>query len=168
MKHKFGRIFAAAAVAFLMAGTVYAAATFGTPTRTWLNPVYRFTVPVTSLTSPDKSICLAYSANGTAQTPVLCTCSGANCPGGADATYTCNIATNLISSTVTWDISAYTANNGCTGKSIPGPTGSFNTGPTAVSLASFEVQPQTATWLLPSGLILAFGAILLMLRRRAR
>lgn len=168
MRRKFWQALVATVIAFLMAGTVYAAATIGTASRTWLNPGYRFTVPVTQLTNPDKSICLAYSVNGTAQTPVLCTCSGANCPGGADATYTCNIATNLISSTVTWDISAYTANNGCTGKSIQGPTGSFNTGPTAVSLVSLEAQPQTVTWSLPIGFVLASSLFLFVMRRRAR
>jgi LPXTG-motif cell wall-anchored protein len=152
----------------VVTATAYAAATFGQASWTWVNPGYRFTVPVTALSNPDKSICLAYSVNGTAQTPVLCTCSGANCPAGANATYTCNIANNLPNATITWDISSYTANNGCTGKSVVGASGVITTGTTAVTLASFDASAHSAAWLPAIGLALMTGALLLLIRRRAR
>ncbi len=145
----------------------YAAAQFGAASGpNWTRPGYQFTVPVTQLTNPDKSICLSYSVNGTAQTPVLCTCSGTNCPGGSNATYTCTIATNSSSATIAWDISAFTANNGCSGTKTLGPTGSFTTGPTAVALTAFDVSPQPTPWLLPIALILVAGMTILYVRRR--
>jgi hypothetical protein len=162
---RIGIVLAAALLA--VTTTAYAAATFGPATWTWINPGYRFTVPLTALTNPDKSVCLAYSVNGTAQTPVLCTCSGANCPAGANATYTCNIAGNLPNATIAWDIASYTANNGCTGKSVVGASGVITTGPTAVTLASFDASARPASWLPPIGLALMTGALLLLLRRRA-
>ncbi len=172
MNHKITlmlRIGVVLVAAFLaLTATAHAAATFGQASWAWVNPGYRFTVPVTALSNPDKSVCLAYSVNGTAQTPVLCTCSGANCPAGANATYTCNIAGNLTNATMTWDISSYTANNGCTGKNVVGATGVITTGPTAVTLASFDASAQPASWLPPIGLALMTGALLLLIRRRAR
>jgi LPXTG-motif cell wall-anchored protein len=156
-----------AATLLAVTTTAYAAATFGQASWAWTNPGYRFTVPLTALTNPDKSVCLAYSVNGTAQTPGLCTCSGANCPAGADATYTCNIVSNLPNATITWDISSYTANNGCTGKSVVGASGVITTGPTAVTLASFDAATRPASWLPAIGLAFMTGALLLLIRRRA-
>jgi LPXTG-motif cell wall-anchored protein len=148
--------------------TVYAAFTYGTVTGpTWTRPGYQFTIPVTLLDNPDKSVCIAYSVNTVAQTPVSCTCSGTNCSSGV-GTYTCTIPTNSASATITWDISSYTANNGCTGKSTQGPTGSFTTGPTAMTLATFDAQPQPASWLLPIGLALLAGTIVIFFIRRRR
>ncbi len=169
MKLKLWWILVVVVLAFMVAGTVYAAATFGAVTGpTKLNPGYRFTVPVTQLTNPDKSICLAYSVNSVAQPAVLCTCAGTNCPGGANATYTCNIVSNSSNAVISWDISSYTANSGCTGKSVQGPAGSFTTGPTAVSLASFNATAQPASWVLLIGVaVLASTALLAIRWRRA-
>ena len=160
------RAIVAVTIAFSIAGTAYAAVIWvGAPTGlVYLNPGYQFTVGVTSMTQGDDRVCLRYTVNGGPTTTVYCTCTEPNCGTGA-GTWVCTIPTNYDNSTINWNIGGY--NNNCNGQPTSGLTGSFPTGPTAVTLTSLDAPTQPASWLLPLGLALLVGAFLLLIRRRA-
>jgi hypothetical protein len=169
MKLKFWLVFVVVMLAFLAVGTVYATFSFGTLSRTWRNPGYRYTLSGVTLSANDKSVCMDYSVNGAAQATVLCTCSG-TCPDGPNATYTCDTAaTNFLASTVAITINSRNSNNSCAGQiASTGPVTTLLTGTTAVTLAAFDAQPQSASWLLPVGLALLTGTTVIFVIKRRR
>jgi len=125
------------------APTVFAATTFGNWTGpVWLDPGYQFTIEVESMTPPDKMVCLTYTYDTTSD-KTACTCNSPDCaPDTGIGTWVCQIPDNLPNTTVSWDMSAYTPN--CGAKKTQGPTGSFGTGPTAVTLTDLSASASSA------------------------
>jgi|WetSurMetagenome_2_1015567.scaffolds.fasta_scaffold38328_2 hypothetical protein len=169
MKRKFWLVIAVVMLAFFAVGTVYANFTWGAVTRTWLNPGYQVALPVTALTANDKTVCMTYSWTGaTSGGPITVECScqgGGSCP---NATWTCNTnpLVNIPNVNISWQINAQ--KNGCSGVTTTGPTGNFNTGATAVTLATLDAQPQPVSWLLPVGLALLAATMTVFVIRRRR
>jgi hypothetical protein len=126
-------------LALFLATAAYAAATFGEVEVTNLQTGYLLTVEVSSMSLPDKMVCLEHSVDGVPAAPIPCTCSAPECPA---ATWQCVIPTNYNSATVDWDVSAWTAGSGgtCGAKATQGPTGAFETIPTAIGLATGTVR----------------------------
>jgi hypothetical protein len=133
---------------------------------------YTCTIAVTTLTPPDKKICLGFgvdtNGDGVADSEDLVTCDEA----GTSGSWTCLIPKQL-NAEIDWDMSAFSsAGASCGGNKTQGPTGSFTTGPTAVSLAGLQAEGGFALplWLgltVLAGLlaVLAMGAVLLRQRR---
>jgi hypothetical protein len=80
--------------------------------------------------------------------------------------YTGGAWQQLATPTTGTDGGAYSYGQGTTTGSSPFLLGG-TTAPTAVTLTAFDAQPQTVTWLLPIGLILTAGALVLVIKRRA-
>lgn len=104
----------------------------------------RWTLAVTSLTNPDKAICLATTPQGSATTRTLCTPPN---PSG-EGTWTCEEAITAVVP-VAWNISSYPGAPGniCGGSvATTGPSGTLS--PLAVEMAGFEATAAGATILL--------------------
>jgi hypothetical protein len=136
--------------------TVYAASTG----PVWVNPGYRFTESITG------SICAQFQVvqGATVLEPwTACT--------GTAPNYTCQNATNYPNASITFQFrtrtnGACTAGGGWTDQTADYIT--FNTGPTAVTLATLDAQPQPASWLLPVGLAFLTGTMVVYVIRRRR
>jgi hypothetical protein len=117
---------------------------------------YQWTINVTTLTPPDNVMCLAYSVDGAAATKVPCT--GSNGPGNA-GTWTCLIP-EYDSATVDWDLSVWSAGSGgtCGALRTQGPSGTFQTGPLAVTLSAFRAEGQTAGPLLAAAIAVSLAS----------
>lgn len=124
-----------------LAGPVLAGATWGAVTGpVWLNPGYRFTVTDVDLTNPHQHVCMLYtvfsSDSEVQEGPFACSNQGAG-------TWVCDSSRNYLGATVTWQLSAHPSSSGCPSRnSVLGPQGSFQTGPTAVSLQSFTAAQE--------------------------
>jgi hypothetical protein len=155
-------------------GVVYGAVTIGGSSGPiWLNPGFRFTADVTAMSSPHTQVCLQYSVDGAGVPLIPCTCSSPGCNPTTDiGTWVCDIPINFSSATIDWDISAYYPGPSCPGFRAQGPTGSFNTRPTATGLTSLAAAASTDSarlLLLPGLAILASGlAMRVYLRRRPK
>jgi hypothetical protein len=106
---------------------------------------YTWTVQVSALSNPEKFICLTYNTGGS-DTTIGCTCdnpvSGScnNVTGG----WTCTLAAQN-NTTVNWDIDCWTSGSSggtcgsdrnCSGST----TGSFSTGPNAITLLDLNAK----------------------------
>lgn len=133
------RIGLAVAMLLALTITVYAAATFGGATGpAFLNPGYRFTAQVTALSNPHNNVCLLPTVNGVAQTAIACNCSAPDCnPSTGIGQWSCTIPANYSNAVVHWDISAY-AGGSCSGNKAQGPTGTFTTSLTALTIMTLD------------------------------
>jgi hypothetical protein len=166
MRGKSITIFLILALTLLGTGSAIAAASFGGFTGpVWINPGYRFTLDVSSISEPDKVVCLQYSVNNYTNTE-NCSCHSPECdPSTSMGTWTCTIPQSYNNTTISWDMSTWTAgsDNACGNKATQGPTGTFDTYPTAMTFSSFssrtngEISP-----VLPAILVtILFGADLI-------
>jgi hypothetical protein len=158
-------------ILLVVATTVLAAAVYSNFTGpTWTNPGYRWTVDVSSMTQNDKQVCIEYSINGGAATVAQCSCVGANCADGVGS-WTCT-APNVSSGSLSWRVGAWTAGGGgqCGAESTNMGSGSFTTGPNALTLRSLQASPVAATALPLTGVGVAAvslaGAAVIWRRRR--
>ena len=113
-----------AAFAWTMgSGPTISSVTGTTWTVTW-------TINVTTLSNPDKTVCV--SVTPAVVSPAIC--------GETTGLLTCTLTNVPNGSQLAWDISSFTANSGCTGSQITGPTGTIS--PLAVTLAEFSAGQQ--------------------------
>jgi hypothetical protein len=152
-------------VGFLMSvGLVFADASFGSVAGPiWLQPEgYQFIAVGVTLSAPHDHVCLSYTpATGTGGT-VACTDLGSG-------TWLCTIPQNYPDNTVNWQINAYSQATCMGDDPVAGPSGSFETGPTAVTLTGIMANSrlQTPLLLLLGILALAFSVTAVMVWRRA-
>jgi hypothetical protein len=150
----------------IMVSVVFAGATFGPVNGPeWLESGYRFTATNVTLTNPHQHVCMRYTVTppGSLVGPFSCTNEG----GG---TWTCTIAQNYTDATISWQLSAHPSPSGCPSENqVLGPAGSFQTGPTAVTLAGTMANGRLHTPLLVllSVLALALGTTGVLVWRRA-
>jgi hypothetical protein len=104
---------------------------------TWLNPGYEFTFDVTGFTGGTSDICLVYSVNGSPYQESHCTCTSPECVANV-GTWRCVIPSNEPNAAIVWDISGWTGGS-CNGSPSLIQDGTFNTGPNAIELSSFDV-----------------------------
>ena len=128
-------------LAFMAVISVFAAATFGSVSGPeWLNPGYQLDAEVTALSEPHNNVCLEFSVNSGAANLQSCSCTTPNCnPTNGIGTWACVIPSNYNDAEISWDISAFPGGS-CTGTKVQGPTGSFNTDPTAAELINFGIS----------------------------
>lgn len=138
--------------------TASAAATFGAVTGpVFLNPGYQLDVEVTAMSEPHNNVCIDYTVSTGGSGLVSCICSLPECdPTSSIGSWACVIPANYPSATIEWGVSAYPGDS-CTGTSIGGPSGDFDTDPTALGLVGF-----TGTgWggFTPAGMLVVLGVL---------
>ena len=154
----------------LQARSAHAGATFGAYTGPfWTNPGYSFTIAVTSLTDPHEIIGLSYTVNGGTAQCSDCVCTSPNCdPAAGTGTWACSIPVNNNTSTITWDISAY-SEAACTGTKIQGPADGYVGSPTAIRLSTLSASSAglPPVQIGASIFLLVVAGVVLLRRRRA-
>jgi len=107
---------------------------------TWLNPGYEFTFDVTEITGGTNDICIIYSVNSGSSQENHCTCTSPDCSANV-GTWHCQVPTNEPDAAIVWNISGWTGGS-CNGSPSLIQEGTFNTGPNAIELSSFEVSSE--------------------------
>jgi hypothetical protein len=142
-------LLAALMLVVLIAATAWAAATFGTttgPTGVGPNPDYHWTAEATAMSLPDKLVCLQYRVEpATSWIKLACTCDATSNPTAYDCTtgtgiWTCVLPGPLDNATVHWRTGSWSAGSGgdaCGDEKVLADSGTFTTGPNAVTLSSF-------------------------------
>jgi hypothetical protein len=129
----------------LAAATAWAAATFDPDPLMgpeWLPPYYQWEVEVLTISNPDKIVCLEYYVNGAGPTKQSCDCDdsgGGDCVVGT-GDWTCKLLGPIADATIDWRIGTWSAGSGgdaCGEEKTLAGANTFNTGPNAVTLASF-------------------------------
>jgi hypothetical protein len=124
----------------------------------WLNPGYEFTFDVSGFTGGTKDICVIYTMNGAEEQENHCTCSSPDCAADIGIWH-CLIPSNIDNAAIVWDISGWTGGS-CNGSKSLIQAGTFNTGPTAIELSSFDLNSRSKNEL-PYTSILTISVILL-------
>ena len=151
-------------VGFLMSvGLVFAGASFGSVTGPiWLQPEgYQFIAVGVTLDAPHDHVCLSY-------TPTAGTGGTVACTDLTSGTWLCTIPQNYPNTTVNWQISAHSEAICMGDDPVAGPSDSFETGPTSVTLTGIMANSrlQTPLLILLGILALAFSATAVMVWRR--
>lgn len=107
---------------------------------TWLNPGYEFTFDVSGFSGGTSDICISYSVNGPPSQENHCTCTSPDCAANV-GTWHCVIPSNEANAAFVWDISGWTGGS-CNGSASLIQDGTFNTGPNAIELSSFDVTTE--------------------------
>ena len=151
-------------------GTAWAAAAFGTITGpTWYGSGYQWTVEVTSISNPDKIVCLEYVATppGPPATGIACSCTAPACNAvSALGTWECMLP-NIPNATIDWEIGTYSSGGAglCGDQKTLAASGSFETGPLDVGLSKFGVGEGNKNALILAT-VLALGLGIVFARRK--
>lgn len=131
-----------------LSGIAFAAVTFSNQVGpTWLNPGYEWTVTTSSVTNPDKGVCIEYSINGGTAVEAPCSCVGGDCANN-NGDWTCTVPTNAASNIV-WTIGTYSGGGACGSLSTAAPgwdNVTTSVGPNAVDLNGFAAARGAAGW----------------------
>lgn len=147
--------------AVVLAATVFVVNSEDCPANWIQGTGYECTVDVTSITPPDGKVCLTYSETGGAGGTVPCT-------GSTPGTWTCLIP-EFPSTTITWEFAGWTsANSSCGDLKTQGPTGSFQTTATAVTLQGLRAYatPIASVVAVIAAVALLGGGMLFLVQRR--
>jgi hypothetical protein len=133
-----GKMFSALALLLVLVvgtGVAYAAVQFGDWTGPdWIDPGYQFTIDVQSPLASSMEICIQYVLDGQQAYREPCSCTTPDCsPLTGRGIWTCVIPGDYPGAFIDWDVSAWTAP--CETKDTQGPSGRFETSPSAISLA---------------------------------
>ena len=163
-------IIAAILLILTVVTTAYAGITFMNVTGpVWDDPgdVYTFTVDVSAITNPTKQVCMQYDI-GSGDVVVQCACNAPSCTSGTGVgTWVCSIP-ETANATISWRMGGWTAGGGgnCGSETDLIGSGSFSTGPTAVSLTSAAADSDGISWLALATGWLALVTLGLVLSRK--
>jgi len=142
---------------------VFAGASFGPVSGPiWLQPQgYQFIAVGVTLSDPHDHVCLAYTPETGTGGTVACSFLGSG-------TWLCTIPQNYPNTTVNWQISAHSEAICMGDDPVAGPSDSFETGPTSVTLTGIMANSrlQTPLLILLGILALAFSVTAVMVWRR--